>query len=55
MSDLILFCLGVLLGSIGSTIVMTLLTMSKIGELDQEMHEKYKAGYEKGYKDGQGR
>ena len=55
MSGWVLFCLGGLLGSIGSTIMMSILTMSKYGEVDREMHEKYVEGYKKGYKDGQGR
>lgn len=55
MSGWILFCLGGLLGSIGSTIVMSLLTMSKLGDIDQEKRQRYKEGYDKGYKDGQGR
>ena len=45
------FCLGGLLGSIGS---ITLMCLFVIGKLD-ELHTVYRRGYDKGYKDGQGR
>lgn len=42
------FCLGCLLGSIGSIIVMCILVMGKLDEL----HTVYRRGYDKGYREG---
>lgn len=49
------FCLGCLLGSIGSIVLMSLLAMSKAEERENERLSAYKEGYTKGYEDGQGR
>lgn len=50
-----MFCLGGLLGSVGSTITMCLLAMFKAEEREKERLSAYKEGYTKGYEDAQGR
>ena len=40
------------LAFVGGMFLMSLLTMGKIKSLEEDAYGKYKAGYEKGYKDG---
>jgi hypothetical protein len=49
-----MFVLGNIVGTVISILLIALFRANKVDDIEQEKLERYKQGYEKGFKDGSG-
>ena len=52
MQNFLIFVLGFIVGSVVGILLVALLSANKPDDIEQERLEKYKQGYDKGFKDG---
>ena len=52
MQNYLIFGLGFIIGSVVGILLVALLNANKLDDIEHEKAEKYKQGYDEGFKDG---